>query len=283
MKRSASTWKLLCDDKGTLAPDLKSVKTVFSDNAVVRFEAEWGDKSPGTVDMICVPFGVFGPMYWDAEIQFQQGCFDASLTELADDGNPEVAFIQGNGHYSEALDVVASTRAKKERGIVNFEDTAEGLIASVILPNTNAGRDLAELLDQEVLDSCSVGVGIVKYEVELNEDGTELMTVTEAILDETSIVLRPRFEAAKAKLADAEPDDSEEPEEEELEATADKVEWEALEKLAKRIDKQYARILAELKKRPEPKILEDNSLTNGVATKEVPGWARFNALQKTTY
>ena len=112
------------------------------------------------------------------------------------------------------------------------------------------------------------------------------MTVTEAILDETSFVLRPRFEDAKAKLAEPEEDEEEEEEEEseepeeEVEATAARVEREAFEKLAKRMDKQFTRVLAELKKQSEPKKLED-SLTNATAT-TAPGWARFNALQKTT-
>ena len=80
----------------------------------------------------------------------------------------------------------------------------------MVLPNTNAGRDVAELVDIGTIDSCSIGVLIEKYESERaadSEEEDEIMTITQAVNRETSLVARPRFESAEVKKLRSDDDD----------------------------------------------------------------------------
>ena len=168
--------------------------------AVKDFKAaEDEDMSAGTVIMRCVPYGEEG-QHWRGTVQFQQGCFEDSLSDLR--SGEERAYIQANGHWSDTLEIVANSASQSDRGTVEFTDESDGLYAEVVLANTTAGRDIYELVSSEVITKCSVGVYIERYEAEKPDPDSyeENVTITKAILDETSFVPRPRFEKAEVKV-----------------------------------------------------------------------------------
>ena len=80
-----------------------------------------------------------------------------------------------------------------------------------MLPNTTAGRDVAELVEIGTIDSCSIGVLIEEYVSVRTEKDEEMeeMTITNAVNRETSLVARPRFEGAKVKKLRSDEDDAE--------------------------------------------------------------------------
>lgn len=188
-----------CFDNSDKTKDLhQGAQTITCDMAVTDFRAAEEGAGAGTVEMRCVPYDTEGP-HWRGTVQFAKGAFTDSLKALA--AKEEVAFIQADGHWSDTLGQVASSKSEANRGTVTFDDRDDGLYAEVVLADTTAGRDIYELVSSEVIDSCSVGVFINRYESALDEetDG-ENMTITEATLDETSFVTRPRFEKAKVKV-----------------------------------------------------------------------------------
>ena len=159
-----------------------------------------GAASAGKVLMRCVPYGVEGP-HWRGTVQFKKGCFKDSLKALK--AREEVMFVQANGHFSRTLEMVASSGSKADRGTVRFEDRDDGLYAEVELANTTAGKDIYELVAAEVVNKVSVGVFIEEYSAKKKDPDKyeEDVTITKAILDETSFVPRPRFDEAEAKIA----------------------------------------------------------------------------------
>lgn len=158
-----------------------------------------GSASAGRVLMRCVPYNTEGP-HWRGTVQFQKGCFTESLKKLK--AKEEVMFIQANGHFSRTLEMVASSGSKADRGTVKFDDRDDGLYAEVELANTTAGRDIYELVASEVVNKVSVGVYIEEYSAKKKDPDKyeEDVTITKAILDETSFVPRPRFDDAEVAI-----------------------------------------------------------------------------------
>ena len=121
------------------------------------------------------------------------------------------AYIAADAHKLNPTDLLANTMAtgKATRGIVTYNDKKDGLWADVVLPNTNAGRDVAELVEIGTIDSCSIGVLIEEYVSVRTQDDEEMeeMTITTAVNRETSLVARPRFEGAKVKKLRSDEDD----------------------------------------------------------------------------
>ena len=176
-----------------------------------QMDADCSDASeeaggPGVIVMRCVPYDVKAPAPW-GQVQFAQGCFADSLEAISN--KEQVAFIQGDGHRSDTLAIVASTDADGPRGTVSYEDREDGLYAEVVLADTTAGRDIYELVSTGTLRKCSVGVYIDEFKSSRPDksSGKELRSITAAIWDETSFVPRPRFSEAEAKVkSDAAPD-----------------------------------------------------------------------------
>ena len=181
--------------------DICGFNRLISKDPVAEFaDPIEGSASAGRVLMRCVPYNTEGP-HWRGTVQFQKGCFTESLKKLK--AKEEVMFVQANGHYSRTLEMVASSGSKADRGTVKFEDKDDGLYAEVELANTTAGRDIYELVAAEVVNKVSVGVYIEEYSAKKKDPDKyeEDVTITKAILDETSFVPRPRFDEAEAKIA----------------------------------------------------------------------------------
>ena len=186
--------------------DICGFAHLVSKEAVAEFaDPIEGAASAGRVLLKCVPYGVEGP-HWRGTVQFKKGCFKDSLKALK--AQEELMFIQSNGHYSRTLEMVASSGSTANRGTVKFEDKDDGLYAEVELANTTAGRDIYELVAAEVINKVSVGVYIEEYSAKKKDPDKyeEDVTITKAILDETSFVPRPRFDEAEAKIANNDQD-----------------------------------------------------------------------------
>ena len=210
-------WELNCSDAdGERREALVGAATVEVEATDMELIAAAEDStSPGTIRMRCVPYGEPGP-HWRGSVKFKAGCFTDSLESIAK--KETKAYIAADAHELNPTDLLANSLAsgKATRGIVTYTDKRDGLWADVVLPNTNAGRDVAELVEIGTIDSCSIGVLIEEYvSVRTSEDEEmEEMTITNAVNRETSLVARPRFEGAKVKKLrsgeDAEEDDTSE-------------------------------------------------------------------------
>ena len=197
-----TTWYFIAseDDVAEDEDGILGTQHLVCEAAVKDFKAaEDEDMSAGTVIMRCVPYGEEG-QHWRGTVQFQAGCFEDSLKDL--ESGEERAYIQANGHWSDTLEIVANSASQSDRGTVEFTDEKDGLYAEVRLANTSAGRDIYELVSSEVITKCSVGVYIERYTAEKPDPDSyeENVTITKAILDETSFVPRPRFEKAEVKV-----------------------------------------------------------------------------------
>lgn len=161
--------------------------------------AEEESTSPGVVRMKCVPYNDPGP-HWRGTVEFAKGCFTESLERL--ENKEDKAYIFADGHMGRPDQILANSKADKVRAKVKFDDQDDGLYADVILPNTNAGRDIAELVGQGAVDACSVGVYIEAYSSKKPDPDSyeEDMTITQAQLEETSFVAFPRFEDTPVEM-----------------------------------------------------------------------------------
>lgn len=84
---------------------------------------------------------------------------------------------------------LASTRS----GTLKLREDDYGLRVMAQLPNTTTGRDAAELIRTQVIDSMSFGFTIPRDGDEFNTDGTERI-LREVMLHEVSIVSFPAYE-----------------------------------------------------------------------------------------
>ena len=85
---------------------------------------------------------------------YSSGCFDKSLKSI--NNGTEVSFILGDQHRGDPLSTLAVTKPQWEPGALRYTSQREGLWAEVYLPNTTAGRDMATLVDLDVIAKCSV-------------------------------------------------------------------------------------------------------------------------------
>jgi len=90
--------------------------------------------------------------------------------------------------------VLASTRA----GTMTLSEDGRGLKVDAQLANTNAGRDVAELLRRGDLDSMSFGFSVPSGGDAWNEDGTE-RTLNSVRLFEVSVVASPAYPETSGK------------------------------------------------------------------------------------
>ena len=150
-----------------------------------------------------MPYGEQGP-HWSGTVEFEKGCFEESLKEI--EAKEAKAYIAADAHMLDPLNLLANSLSEAVRGTVKYEDKDDGLYATVVLPNTSAGRDVAELVENDVIDSCSIGVFIHEYKSaeDPEDESIENMTITKATNRETSLVARPRFEGATVEKSDNE-------------------------------------------------------------------------------
>lgn len=87
-------------------------------------------------------------------------------------------------------EILGSTRG----GTLSLTEDERGLLVSAELPNTSRGRDVAELLRRNDVDSMSFGFTVPKGGDEWSEDGSE-RTLKSVRLLEVSVVPWPAYEA----------------------------------------------------------------------------------------
>jgi phage head maturation protease len=93
-------------------------------------------------------------------------------------------------------DVLASTRSKTLR----LSEDSNGLLAEAVLPNTTAGRDLAELMKRGDVHSMSFGFSVPPKGDRWTDDGN-VRELKEIRLHEVSIVTGfPAYEATTASV-----------------------------------------------------------------------------------
>lgn len=180
--------------------------------------------SPGTLKMKCCPYDEYG-MFAVGEVKLAAGYFTASLAEIA--AGDWKAFIYGDAHIGDPNALLASSQATGERGRVKFWEQADGLYAEVVLPDTQMGRDVAELVAIGVLTECSIGwyYGEEYLERSEGETGARYTSKT-GTLREVSMVDRGAFRGQSVELAEetSEPEAAAETETEENEAEDTKAE-----------------------------------------------------------
>jgi HK97 family phage prohead protease len=156
--------------------------------------AEAGDeKSPPRIAGIAVPWDVVATVSDGTQVQFSRGAFDVA---------------------QKPAKLIENHDMTQLRGVVNaLADTPGGLEFEATLADTRASRDAVALLKAGAYDSVSVGAKPIKFTT--SPEG--VMTVTEAVLAELSLVAQPAFEGAvitqvAATAADPDPDEESEPE-----------------------------------------------------------------------
>lgn len=88
-------------------------------------------------------------------------------------------------------------------GTLELENTPEGLICRVKIPNTSYANDLYEVVKRGDCRTMSFGMFIINYSLEYNEDkDTTTRTITEAALDEVSYgVVYPAYPETTSETA----------------------------------------------------------------------------------
>jgi HK97 family phage prohead protease len=142
----------------------------------------------------------------------------------------------------DAGQVLGSTRAKT----MSLVEDKRGLKVSATLPNTNLGRDVAELIRTKIIDSMSFGFNVIKDS--WNTEGNE-RTLHSVRLFEVSIVAFPAYSQ-----------------------TAGSTSVRSVEKLAKRAEVDMAELEAALIKLESGEDLDESSrdLLNNVINKVSP-------------
>lgn len=89
---------------------------------------------------------------------------------------------------------------RTKSGTLQLTDTPAGLSFTCQLPNTAAGRDLAESLKRGDIDACSFGFSVISDTWTTNQAGDDIRTLLEIELYEVSIVSFPAYGATTAAL-----------------------------------------------------------------------------------
>ena len=168
-----------------------------ADAALITAQA--GDATqPARISGLAVPWDVVATVSDGTRVQFARGAFDV--------GQKPAKLIENH-------DIT------QLRGVVNaLTDSPAGLEFEATLADTRASRDAVALLQAGAYDSVSVGAQPIKF----STDAQGVMTVTEAVLRDLSLVAVPAFSDAvitnvAANAADPNPD----PESEEQEIMTD--------------------------------------------------------------
>lgn len=156
----------------------------------ITLDAAAGDaESPRTITGIAVPWDVKANVSSGESVLFLRGAFDTEGKRPKLLENHDPAQLRGV--------------------VVELADSAEGLLFTAKFAKTRASDDAIELVKAGAYDSVSVGAYPVKYKI----DGSGTMIVSEARLEEISLVSSPAFpEAQITQIAASEPDLEVEPE-----------------------------------------------------------------------
>ena len=166
---------------------------------MIRFDADAtlitaqaGDATqPARISGLAVPWDVVATVSDGTSVQFARGAFDVS---------------------QKPAKLIENHDMTQLRGVVNtLTDSPAGLEFEAVLADTRASRDAVALLQAGAYDSVSVGAEPIKF----TTDAQGVMTVTEAVLRELSLVAVPAYaDAVITNVAATVPDP--EPEEQEM-------------------------------------------------------------------
>lgn len=172
---------------------------IYFDADPTLITAQAGDAvQPARISGLAVPWDVVATVSDGTRVQFSRGAFDV--------GQKPAKLIENH-------DIT------QLRGVVNaLTDSPAGLEFEATLADTRASRDAVALLQAGAYDSVSVGARPITF----STDAQGVMTVTEAVLRDLSLVAVPAFSDAKitnvaANAADPEPDPDPDPDTEEQE------------------------------------------------------------------
>lgn len=152
----------------------------------VTLDAAAGDEPSRSISGIAVPYGVEATVLGGQRVRIEQGALpvDGPAPRLLEDHDT----------------------GKVVGKVVAREDTPDGMLFSAKIAATRAGDDLLELLKMGALDSVSIGIEALDYEMQ-----GKTMVVKAADWQELSVVYQPAFSGARiekiaAAQADATPD-----------------------------------------------------------------------------
>ena len=156
----------------------------------ITLDAAAGDaESPRTITGVAVPWDVKANVSSGESVLFLRGAFDTEGKRPKLLENHDPAQLRGV--------------------VVELADSDEGLLFTAKFAKTRASDDAIELVKAGAYDSVSVGAYPVKYKI----DASGTMIVSEARLEEISLVSSPAFpEAQITQIAASEPDLEVEPE-----------------------------------------------------------------------
>lgn len=156
----------------------------------ITLDAAAGDaESPRTITGVAVPWDVKANVSSGESVLFLRGAFDTEGKRPKLLENHDPAQLRGV--------------------VVELADSEEGLLFTAKFAKTRASDDAIELVKAGAYDSVSVGAYPVKFTID--KSGT--MIVSEAKLEEISLVASPAFsEAQITQIAASEPDQEVEPE-----------------------------------------------------------------------
>ena len=156
----------------------------------ITLDAAAGDaESPRTITGVAVPWDVKANVSSGESVLFLRGAFDTEGKRPKLLENHDPAQLRGV--------------------VVELADSEEGLLFTAKFAKTRASDDAIELVKAGAYDSVSVGAYPVKYKI----DASGTMIVSEARLEEISLVSSPAFpEAQITQIAASEPDLEVEPE-----------------------------------------------------------------------
>ena len=156
----------------------------------ITLDAAAGDtESPRTITGVAVPWDVKASVSSGESVLFLRGAFDTEGKRPKLLENHDPAQLRGV--------------------VVELADSEEGLLFTAKFAKTRASDDAIELVKAGAYDSVSVGAYPVKFTID--KSGT--MIVSEARLEEISLVASPAFsEAQITQIAASEPDPEVEPE-----------------------------------------------------------------------
>ena len=169
---------------------------IYFDADPTRITAQAGAAvQPARISGLAVPWDVVATVSDGTRVQFSRGAFDV--------GQKPAKLIENH-------DIT------QLRGVVNaLTDSPAGLEFEATLADTRASRDAVALLQAGAYDSVSVGARPITF----STDAQGVMTVTEAVLRDLSLVAVPAFSDAKitnvaANAADPDPEPEPETEQE---------------------------------------------------------------------